>query len=126
MTVSPVVRCFENYRNVVMKYTDSFGSAAPTFRQFETTHWSVVLLAGQNQSPQSAEALEKLCRTYWHPLYAFIRSKGTAEEEAQDLTQKFFARLLEKNDFDAVDPRKGKFRTFLLTALTHFLANERD
>jgi RNA polymerase sigma-70 factor (ECF subfamily) len=85
-----------------------------------------VLLAGQNQSAQGAEALEKLCRTYWPPLYAFIRRQGYCPEDAQDLTQKFFASLLERNDFGTVDPRKGKFRTFLLTALTHFLSNERD
>jgi len=95
-------------------------------RQFNTTHWSVVLLAGRTASPQSAEALEKLCRTYWRPLYSFICRQGHSPEDAQDLTQKFFARLLEKNDLEKVDPGKGKFRTFLLTALTHFLANERD
>jgi RNA polymerase sigma-70 factor (ECF subfamily) len=101
---------------------------APRFspRQFNTTHWSVVLLAGSELSPQSAEALEKLCQTYWPPLYSFIRRQGHSQEDAQDLTQKFFARILEKRDLEAVDPRKGKFRTFLLTALTHFLANERD
>jgi DNA-directed RNA polymerase specialized sigma24 family protein len=98
----------------------------PPGRQFNTTHWSVVLLAGQNESQQSAEALEKLCRTYWPPLYGFIRRQGYSPEDAQDLTQKFFALLLERKDFGAVDPCKGKFRTFLLTSLTHFLANERD
>ena len=109
-----------------MKETDSSEAEGSFPRQFNTTHWSVVLLAGQEQSPQSAEALEKLCRTYWPPLYSFIRRQGQSPEDAQDLTQKFFARLLDKNDFGRVDPRKGKFRTFLLTALTHFLANERD
>jgi len=109
-----------------MKPADSFAVEGSFPRQFNTTHWSVVLLAGRNESPQSAEALEKLCRLYWGPLYSFVRCKGHSAEDAQDLTQKFFARLLEKNDFLVVDPRKGKFRTFLLTALTHFLANERD
>jgi len=94
--------------------------------RFDTTHWSVVLRAGEDRSPQSAEALERLCRTYWPPLYAFIRRRGYNDEDAKDLTQKFFSRLLERRDLGGVDPRKGKFRTFLLTALTHFLANERD
>jgi RNA polymerase sigma-70 factor (ECF subfamily) len=94
--------------------------------RFNTTHWSVVLQAGQRPSPESAAALEHLCRTYWLPLYLFILRQGHQIEDAKDLTQEFFARLLERNDFDGLDPRKGKFRTFLLAALTHFLANERD
>lgn len=93
---------------------------------FATTHWSVVLQAGESHSSQSSAALEKLCRTYWYPLYAFIRRKGRTEEDAKDLTQQFFARLLERKDFQSVDARKGKFRTFLLASLTHFLSNERD
>src|SRR6266699_4975599 len=92
--------------------------------QFATTHWSVVLLAGQSPSPLAQEALEKLCRTYWYPLYVFIRRRGYAAPEAQDLTQSFFARLLEKKYLSAVDRTKGKFRSFLLAALEHFLANE--
>ncbi|HEY3860677.1 MAG TPA: ECF-type sigma factor [Verrucomicrobiae bacterium] len=103
---------------------DFFG--APMARNFKTTHWSVVALAGRAQSPESAVALEKLCRTYWPPLYAFIRGKGYHEEDAQDLTQEFFARLLERNEFQVVDSNKGKFRTFLLAALAHFLSNQRD
>ena len=94
--------------------------------QFNTTHWSVVLEAGKQASPQSSLALEKLCRTYWHPIYAFARRKGYHQQDAQDLTQQFFALLLERNDFETVDPRKGKFRTFLLTSFTHFLLNELD
>lgn len=109
-----------------MNQSEALSSAAGSPREFNTTHWSVVLQAGRSQSPQSAAALERLCRTYWYPLYAFIRRKGYREEDAQDFTQEFFARLLERNDFEAVDPSKGKFRTFLLTALTHFLSNERD
>lgn len=93
---------------------------------FATTHWSVVLQAGGEPSSTAVAALEKLCRTYWFPLYAFVRRKGLAEEDAKDLTQQFFTLLLERNDFRAVDARRGKFRTFLLTAFTHFLANERD
>jgi RNA polymerase sigma factor (sigma-70 family) len=92
--------------------------------KFTTTHWSVVLLAGQNHSPQSAAALEKLCGTYWYPLYAFVRRKGYSPYDAQDLTQAFFARLLEKNYVAQADRERGRFRTYLLATLTHFLADE--
>jgi RNA polymerase sigma-70 factor (ECF subfamily) len=94
--------------------------------RFSTTRWSVVLLAGQRFSPDSGAALEKLCRAYWQPIFLFAHRKGCGEEDAKDLTQQFFARLLERNDFSGLDPSKGKFRTFLLTAFTHFLANEYD
>jgi DNA-directed RNA polymerase specialized sigma24 family protein len=94
--------------------------------QFSTTRWSVVLAAGQEVSPHSAAALEKLCRAYWQPICVFARRKGWNEEDAKDLTQQFFSRLLERNDFTGLDPRKGKFRTFLLAAFTNFLANEYD
>jgi DNA-directed RNA polymerase specialized sigma24 family protein len=94
--------------------------------QFNTTHWSVVLLAGQQSSSQSAAALESLCRAYWQPIYVFARRQRHAEQDAKDLTQHFFCKLLERDDFSGLDPRKGKFRTFLLTAFTHFLANEYD
>jgi len=83
-----------------------------------------VLRAGDSQSPESADALEKLCRAYWYPLYAFVRSTGQVPEEARDLTQEFFARLLEKRWLTGADPERGRFRTFLLSALKHFLANE--
>ena len=91
---------------------------------FHSTHWSVVLVAGQNPSVESAAALEKLCRAYWYPLYAFVRRRGYPHEEAQDLTQEFFSRLLEKNALAAVDRNKGKFRSFLLASMKHLLANE--
>jgi RNA polymerase sigma factor (sigma-70 family) len=91
---------------------------------FATTHWSVVLKAGHNSSPGSEAALEKLCRTYWFPLYAFARRQGNTPEDAQDLTQDFFARLLEKNYISKADPDRGKFRTFLLQSLKNFLLNE--
>jgi RNA polymerase sigma-70 factor (ECF subfamily) len=91
---------------------------------FATTHWSIVLAAGQADSPHAAAALERLCRTYWPPLYAFIRRRGHGPEEAQDLTQEFFARFLKRNDLAATSPDKGRFRSFLLTVLKHFLANE--
>ncbi len=90
---------------------------------FTTTHWSVVLEA-QGQSPAAHEALEKLCRTYWRPVYGFIRRQGTRPEEAEDLTQGFFSLLLERHDFDAVRKEKGRLRSYLLTSLKHFLASE--
>lgn len=91
---------------------------------FTSTHWSVVLAAGQDTSAKNAEALERLCRTYWYPLYAFVRRRGYPPHEAQDLTQGFFTRLLDKHYLKAVDRTKGKFRSFLLASLEHFLANE--
>jgi RNA polymerase sigma factor (sigma-70 family) len=91
---------------------------------FATTRWSMVLAAGQGGDTQSASALEELCRAYWRPLYAFVRRQGRDPEEARDLTQEFFARLLSRDDLARVAPEKGRFRTFLLTALSHFLANE--
>ena len=92
---------------------------------FTTTHWSVVL-AAQTQSPSADEALEKLCRTYWPPIYSFVRREGRSVEDAQDLTQSFFARLLERRDFDAVRREKGRLRSYLLVSLKHFLINERQ
>jgi len=93
---------------------------------FRTTRWSVVLLAGQGESPQATEALDQLCRTYWYPLYAYVRRKGHNPEDAQDLTQGFFYHLLKKNYLARADPDKGRFRDFLLTGLRHFLINEWD
>jgi RNA polymerase sigma-70 factor (ECF subfamily) len=88
---------------------------------FTTTQWSVVLDA-QGQSPSAQEALEKLCRTYWWPLYGFVRRQGYSPEEAQDFTQGFFAMLLERRDFDAVRREKGRLRSYLLASLKNFLA----
>lgn len=93
---------------------------------FQTTHWSVVLAAGREDSPHRAEALEMLCRTCWYPLYAHIRQHGHKPEDAQDLTQEFLARLLDKNWLADLSPHKGRFRTFLLMALSRFLINEYD
>jgi RNA polymerase sigma factor (sigma-70 family) len=90
---------------------------------FTTTHWSVVLEA-QGQSPAAHEALEKLCRTYWRPVYGFIRRQGIRTQEAEDLTQGFFSLLLERRDFDAVRKEKGRLRSYLLTSLKHFIASE--
>lgn len=92
---------------------------------FTTTHWSVVLEA-QGESPAAQAALEKLCRTYWRPIYGFVRRHGVEPEEAKDLTQGFFALLLERRDFDAVRKEKGRLRSYLLTSLKHFLTNERN
>jgi RNA polymerase sigma-70 factor (ECF subfamily) len=91
---------------------------------FVTTHWSVVL-AAQGESSAADEALEKLCRAYWRPLYGFVRRQGAGPEEAQDLTQGFFARLLERRDLDTVRREKGRLRSYLLVALKHFLTDER-
>ena len=108
-----------------MSPTDSNqDSALVPDQRFTTTHWSVVLLAGQADSPQATEALEKLCRTYWYPLYVYVRRHGNSPEDAQDLTQIFFSRLLEKNCFAKADRDRGKFRTFLLGSLKNFLVNE--
>jgi RNA polymerase sigma-70 factor (ECF subfamily) len=93
---------------------------------FTTTHWSLVLNARDPSSPLAAEALEKLCCTYWYPLYVYARRQGEGEESAKDLTQGFFARLLEKNYLAQVQRERGKFRSFLLAALKHFLADEWD
>jgi len=91
---------------------------------FATTHWSVVLTA-QDESPAAQEALEKLCRTYWRPIYSFVRRQGVGPEEAEDLTQGFFALLLERRDLSAVRKEKGRLRSYLLVSLKHFLADER-
>jgi RNA polymerase sigma factor (sigma-70 family) len=93
---------------------------------FATTHWTAVLAAGRRSSPQADGALEELCRTYWYPLYAYVRRHGHSREDAEDLTQGFFARLLEKNYLEGVSSDKGKFRSFLLMAVKRFLANEWD
>ncbi len=93
---------------------------------FHTTHWSLVLAAGLGESPQATEALEGLCRTYWYPLYAYIRRRGHDRHAAEDLTQAFFARLLEKSHLREITREGGRFRSYLLTALNHFLANEWD
>jgi RNA polymerase sigma factor (sigma-70 family) len=90
---------------------------------FATTHWSVVLEA-QGESPAAQEALEKLCRIYWRPIYSFLRRQGIRPEEAQDITQGFFAQLLERRSLSAVRKEKGRLRSYLLGALKYFLADE--
>jgi len=106
----------------------SLSAAGPESRggiPFTTTHWSVVLQA-QGQSTAAQEALEKLCRTYWRPIYGFVQRQGVKPEEAKDLTQGFFAMLLERRDLNAVHQEKGRLRSYLLTSLKHFLTNERN
>jgi RNA polymerase sigma-70 factor (ECF subfamily) len=93
---------------------------------FGTTHWSVVMVAGRADSAQAGPALEKLCRTYWPPIYSYLRRQGFTPADAQDLTQGFFLRLLKLDSFADVSSEKGRFRTFLLAALKHFLSDERD
>jgi RNA polymerase sigma-70 factor (ECF subfamily) len=102
------------------------GLPAGASREFTTTHWSVVLAAGQSTDAQASEAVEQLCRTYWFPLYAYVRRRGYSPEDGQDLTQEFFARLLSTHALGSVHPVKGRFRSFLLASLNHFLANEWD
>jgi RNA polymerase sigma-70 factor (ECF subfamily) len=94
--------------------------------RFATTRWSLVLAAGRRSSEPSREALNSLCETYWYPVYAFIRRQGNEADAALDLTQEFFARVLEKNYIGQADPARGRFRAFLLTSARHFLSNERD
>jgi len=107
---------------------DPMESEEPHFAgEFRTTRWSVVLAAcAASSSPEPNAALESLCGAYWYPLYAYVRRRGHGREEAQDLTQSFFQRVLEKNYFGQADQRRGKFRTFLLSALSNFLADEWD
>lgn len=93
---------------------------------FLLTHWSMIVRAGDSLSPERDKAMAQLCQSYWYPLYAFVRRKGHSHEDASDLTQAFFAQLIEKHYLRSVDPNLGKFRTFLLASITHFLANERD
>lgn len=95
-------------------------------RGFETTQWSIVLAAGRAASESSRAALATLCDRYWYPVYVYVRRRGHDADEAEDLTQAFFAALLEKRYVDAADPARGRFRSFLLTAVKHFLSNERD
>jgi DNA-directed RNA polymerase specialized sigma24 family protein len=93
-------------------------------RVFPNTRWSVVLAARRHDSPESAAALETICRAYWYPLYTYVRRCGQSPHDAQDLTQEFFRRLLEKNWLDSADREKGRLRTFLVVALKSFMKNE--
>ena len=95
-------------------------------RRFATTRWSLIVAAGRKSSPDAEAALETLCNAYWIPLYAYVRSQGKNANDARDLTQEFFARLLEKDFLQTADPDRGRFRSFLLTVLKRFLANEHE
>ncbi len=100
------------------------GNAHPSVGvAFTTTNWSIVLEA-QGRSPAAEQALNKLCRIYWHPVHSFVRRHGSSSEEAEDLTQSFFALILERRDLDVVRREKGRLRSYLLTSLKHFLASE--
>ena len=92
---------------------------------FTATHWSVALAAGDPASPEARPALETLCRTYWYPVYAFLRQRGRCPEGAQDLVQGFFLHLLRREILQNVQQHRGRFRSFLLAALKHFLSDER-
>lgn len=94
--------------------------------RFATTQWTLVLAAGRRGSAEAEVALARLCALYWYPVFAFVRRRGHSVEEAEDLTQSFFTRLIEKEDFAVADRDRGRFRTFLLTACQHFLLNEHD
>jgi RNA polymerase sigma-70 factor (ECF subfamily) len=109
-----------------MLTSDQADESRPQADWFATTRWSLVAAAGESRSPESQEALATLCQVYWYPLYAYARRRLASIEDAQDLTQAFFAELLEKDYLQAADPQRGKFRSFLLTAFKHFLTKERD
>ena len=104
----------------------SGGNDSPRQSAFVATHWSVVLAAGRSDTPRALAALEELCRTYWYPLYTYVRRRGHSPEDAKDLTQEFFAHLLEHNRVGTVRPEKGRFRSFLLASMNHFLSDEWD
>ena len=104
--------------------SDGAEPAAKGSGLFTTTHWSVVLAAGQADGPEGREALEQLCRTYWYPLYVYVRRRGYGPEDAQDLTQQFFARFLERGSLNLADPARGRFRTFLLRCLQNSLTDD--
>ena len=108
----------------VTSLTASGGNAHHAPAAFTTTHWSIVL-AAQSRSPAAQAALDQLCRTYWRPIYSFVRRQGTKPEEAKDITQGFFALILERKDFQSVRQQKGRLRSFLLASLKHFMMNER-
>ena len=109
-----------------MRSASDGGTSSGAGGRFETTQWSLVLAAGQRGSTLAEEALARLCSLYWYPVFAFVRRRGHPAADAQDLTQGFFARLIEKGDLSAADRSRGRFRSFLLTACQQYLANERD
>ena len=104
--------------------TTDCASASPPRDIFATTHWTVVLAAGRSDTTRAGAALEKLCQNYWFPLYAYVRRRGYSKEDAEDLTQAFFARFLGKNYLAGLSAERGRFRAFLLASLKHFLIND--
>lgn len=104
--------------------TPAAGESAGREPAFVTTHWSVVLKAGRSDTTRARDALDKLCKTYWYPLYAYVRRRGHAAHAAEDLTQEFFAQLLVRHSLASAHPERGRFRSFILTAMNHFLVNE--
>jgi RNA polymerase sigma-70 factor (ECF subfamily) len=108
--------------NEIRRMVDAAVGPAPAI--FATTHWSVVVAAGDGSSPESQGALASLCQTYWRPLYAYVRRRGYDLHDAQDLVQAFFEQAIEKNYVGAADRERGRFRTFLLASLEHFLAKQ--
>lgn len=102
------------------------GSSQAGRGRFVTTQWSLVLAAGEDGTEGAGEALARLCSLYWYPVFAFVRRQGASAEEAEDLTQGFFARIIDKGDIGDADRTRGRFRSFLLAACRHYLSNERD
>lgn len=119
--------CMNDREDMDSKLGHRHPEVAPgVVRGFVTTQWSLVLAAGQAQAPMHQEALDTLCRTYWYPVYAFIRRRGHGPTDAEDLAQEFFARLLVKEWLAGIEPNGSRFRAFLVTAVARFLANEHD
>jgi RNA polymerase sigma-70 factor (ECF subfamily) len=113
------------FNNQAMAIDESGGQTEDRHEPlFVTTHWSVVLVAGHGDTTRASDALARLCQTYWYPLYAYARRRGCPAHDAEDLTQEFFARLLEGNWVAKADRERGRFRSFLLSAMKHFMANE--
>lgn len=110
----------------MMDSRNTTSAPGPRGDVFVTTRWTMVLHAGHKSSPQSDRALGELCQTYWYPLYAYVRRKGKTKEDAEDLVQAFFEKFLERNYLEGLSAERGKFRSFLLASLKHFLANEWD
>src|SRR4030095_3816788 len=109
-----------------MNLPDSSGVVPSGVASFDTTHWSVVAAARDGDSRVATTALEKLCRAYWYPIYSYIRRKGVPAPDAEDVTQEFFCRLIDKTHRASVDLSYGRFRSFLLSSINHLLANEWD
>jgi len=109
-----------------MSDSNDMSLTPPGTSRFATTHWSVVLAAGDSSSPQHEQALNTLCQTYWFPLYAYLRRRGHDRHQAEDWTQAFFVQMLDKSSLGGVSPKPGKFRSFLLTALKNFVSDEHD